>query len=105
MEPCSQEQKIRDMSREIVELNKTVFKGNGKDSILVMVTQTRDSQRIASTDIAILKDNVEQLIKFQNRSEASEDVKRMIRNNRRWVIGTTVAAVVSIICALIVVTS
>ena len=93
------------MSRDISELNKAVFKGNGKDSLLVMVTQTRDWQKTASSDISILKDNVGALITFQNKSEASAEMKKMIRANRRWVIGTTVAAVVSIICALIIVAS
>jgi len=105
MEPCSQTQKITDMDASIKKLDKVVFLGNGKDSILVMVTQTRDSAKIAADDIAILKDNVGALIQFQNKSEAADEVKKMIRANRRWVVGMSVAAAISIICALIIVAS
>jgi len=91
------------MSREIGELNKAVFKGNGKDSIVVMITQTRDSQINQGRNVDILNQNVAELLKFQNRAEASEEIKKMVKLSKRWAMGLAIGAIISITCALIIV--
>ena len=91
---CNQEQKIDGMVDRIENLEKVVVR-NGHDSLLSMATQTRNYQKQQHKDLDALKTNVSALMTFQIQSEAQDDVKKMMRQNRRWLIGV----VATMLCA------
>ena len=99
---CNQEQKIDGMVDRIENLEKVVVR-NGHDSLLSMATQTRNYQKQQHKDLDALKTSVSALIKFQIQSEAQSDVKKVLRQNRRWLIGTIIAVICAFGSALLIV--
>jgi len=110
--PCSRSDKIDSMDNDIKTLKKVVLEGNGSESLVIMVSEVRESQNhITNTygqiseDISDIRTSLGGLFKFRTSVEASERTERRVSEKYiaryRWSTWVLSATIVGLLSALI----
>jgi hypothetical protein len=98
---CSKEGKIDAMEKKLDDLDQVVLKGTNGDSLVVMAKQTMRDVKYVKDSMTGMKKSIVELKDFKTEIETKDDLKKEMRKNRQWSMGTVVVIVLGILSVIV----
>ena len=97
---CRKEKEIAEIHTKLLQIEKVVM-GNGQEGLATMVPKLSQSNDRLAKSIDGLKIGVSGFLKYQQEQEGMIDGKNEVRRRTRWVIGTLIGFITTLLGSLI----